>query len=196
MRPVSTFSSSAPWPTRTRSDRASSSSGRHSGASRSSGRLRTGLTPRRKTRNIGGEFAPKERPMERTLAIIKPDATKKRIIGKIIDAHRGGGLHDRQHAARPPDQGRGQGLLPSSTRRRASSTACASSCPRGRSCSWSSRPRTPSSAGARLMGATDPAQAKPGTLRHTYGFSIERNAIHGSDARDTAEFEIGYFFKK
>lgn len=47
-----------------------------------------------------------------------------------------------------------------------------------------------------VMGATDPAQAKPGTLRHAYGFSIERNAVHGSDARDTAEWEIAYFFKK
>jgi nucleoside-diphosphate kinase len=46
-----------------------------------------------------------------------------------------------------------------------------------------------------VMGATDPAQADPGTLRHSYGFSIERNATHGSDARETAEWEIGYFFK-
>jgi len=46
------------------------------------------------------------------------------------------------------------------------------------------------------MGATDPAQAKPGTLRHSYGFSIERNTVHGSDARETAEWEINYFFKK
>jgi nucleoside-diphosphate kinase len=47
-----------------------------------------------------------------------------------------------------------------------------------------------------VMGATDPAQAKPGTLRRAYGFSIERNAVHGSDARDTAEWEVNYFFKK
>ena len=47
-----------------------------------------------------------------------------------------------------------------------------------------------------VMGATDPALAKPGTLRHAHGFSIERNAVHGSDARETAEWEIGYFFKK
>ena len=47
-----------------------------------------------------------------------------------------------------------------------------------------------------VMGATDPAKANPGTIRHSCGFSIERNAVHGSDARDTAEWEIGYFFKK
>jgi nucleoside-diphosphate kinase len=46
------------------------------------------------------------------------------------------------------------------------------------------------------MGATDPAKAAPGTIRHQFGFSIERNAVHGSDARDTSETEIAFFFKK
>lgn len=45
-----------------------------------------------------------------------------------------------------------------------------------------------------LMGATDPAKAAPGTLRKLYAQNIERNAIHGSDAPETAAFEISYFF--
>jgi nucleoside-diphosphate kinase len=45
-----------------------------------------------------------------------------------------------------------------------------------------------------LMGATDPAKADPGTLRKEFAQSIERNATHGSDAPDTAAYEIGYFF--
>jgi nucleoside-diphosphate kinase len=45
-----------------------------------------------------------------------------------------------------------------------------------------------------IMGATDPAQAAPGTIRKDVAASIERNAIHGSDAPETAAFEIGYFF--
>src|SRR5579864_6131635 len=45
-----------------------------------------------------------------------------------------------------------------------------------------------------LMGATDPAKAHAGTLRKEFGESIERNATHGSDAPETAAFEIGYFF--
>jgi nucleoside-diphosphate kinase len=45
-----------------------------------------------------------------------------------------------------------------------------------------------------IMGATDPAQAAPGTIRRDLAASIERNAIHGSDAPATAAFEIGYFF--
>ena len=44
------------------------------------------------------------------------------------------------------------------------------------------------------MGATDPAKAAPGTIRKDFASSIEANCIHGSDAADTARFEIGYFF--
>ncbi len=46
----------------------------------------------------------------------------------------------------------------------------------------------------KLMGATNPANAEEGTIRKKYAESIEANAIHGSDAEDTAAFEIGYFF--
>jgi nucleoside-diphosphate kinase len=45
-----------------------------------------------------------------------------------------------------------------------------------------------------LMGATDPAKADAGTLRQEFGASIENNATHGSDAPETAAFELGYFF--
>jgi nucleoside-diphosphate kinase len=45
-----------------------------------------------------------------------------------------------------------------------------------------------------LMGATNPEKAEPGTIRKDFGASIERNATHGSDAADTAAFELGYFF--
>ncbi len=46
-----------------------------------------------------------------------------------------------------------------------------------------------------LMGATDPAKADAGTLRKEFGASIENNATHGSDAPETAAFELGYFFR-
>ena len=46
----------------------------------------------------------------------------------------------------------------------------------------------------KLMGATNPANAEEGTIRKKFAGSIEENAIHGSDAEDTAQFEIGYFF--
>ncbi len=45
-----------------------------------------------------------------------------------------------------------------------------------------------------VMGATDPAKAEEGTIRKTYGTSLQRNAVHGSDAEDTAGTETRYFF--
>ena len=46
----------------------------------------------------------------------------------------------------------------------------------------------------KLMGATNPAQAEEGTIRKKWATNIEHNAIHGSDAEDTARFELSYFF--
>lgn len=46
----------------------------------------------------------------------------------------------------------------------------------------------------KLMGATNPANAEEGTIRKKFAGSIEENAVHGSDAEETASFEIGYFF--
>jgi len=46
-----------------------------------------------------------------------------------------------------------------------------------------------------VMGATDPAKAEEGTLRSLHGESVERNSTHGSDAPETARFEITYFFR-
>ena len=48
----------------------------------------------------------------------------------------------------------------------------------------------------KVMGATDPGKADPGTIRKQFGTNIERNAIHGSDGPETAAFEIGYFFSQ
>ena len=45
-----------------------------------------------------------------------------------------------------------------------------------------------------VMGSTNPANAMPGTIRKLYATNIERNAVHGSDAPETAAYEIGYFF--
>ena len=47
-----------------------------------------------------------------------------------------------------------------------------------------------------LMGATDPKNAKEGTIRKLYGVSIDKNSVHGSDSADNAKVEIGFFFNK
>ena len=46
-----------------------------------------------------------------------------------------------------------------------------------------------------LMGATNPEKAAPGTIRKDFAENIERNTVHGSDAPETAQFEVGYFFE-
>tara|TARA_E500000331_G_C16940721_1_gene576109 strand:- start:199 stop:609 length:411 start_codon:yes stop_codon:yes gene_type:complete len=47
----------------------------------------------------------------------------------------------------------------------------------------------------RIMGATDPKNAEPGTIRKLYGISIDKNSVHGSDSIDNAKKEISFFFK-
>ena len=47
-----------------------------------------------------------------------------------------------------------------------------------------------------LMGATDPKNAKEGTIRHLYGISIDKNSVHGSDSTENAKIEIDFFFNK
>mgnify|MGYP001473650411 len=47
----------------------------------------------------------------------------------------------------------------------------------------------------RIMGATDPKNAEPNTIRKLYGISIDKNSVHGSDSEETAKKEISFFFK-
>jgi len=133
--------------------------------------------------------------MERTLAIIKPDATKKRIIGKIIERieEEGFTIARMRLAHLTKDEAKGFYIVHKEKGFYDSLCEFMSSGPvvlmvleaENAIKRWRD-----------VMGATDPAKAAPGTIRHMYGFSIERNATHGSDARETADFEIDYFFKK
>jgi nucleoside-diphosphate kinase len=130
---------------------------------------------------------------EKTLAIIKPDAVKKKIVGKIIQRIEDEGFRicRLRMAHLTLEEAKGFYIVHKEKKFYAGLTEFMSSGPvvlmvlEGDDAinHW-----------REVMGATDPALAKPGTLRHTYGFSIERNATHGSDARETAEWEIKYFF--
>jgi len=132
--------------------------------------------------------------MEKTLAIIKPDAVKKRIIGKIVQRieEEGFTIVKMRMARLTKDEAKGFYIVHKEKGFYDSLCEFMSSGPvvlmvleaEGAIKRW-----------REVMGATDPAQAKPGTIRHAHGFSIERNATHGSDARETAEWEIAYFFK-
>jgi len=132
--------------------------------------------------------------MERTFAIIKPDAVKKGCAGRILARIEEAGFRvtamrmihmskrDAEgfyavHKARPFFGGLTDFM---------SSGPCIVMCLEAPDAIMKWRA---------LMGATDPAKADVGTLRKEFGASIDNNATHGSDAPDTAAFELGYFFR-
>ncbi|MCP9471224.1 MAG: nucleoside-diphosphate kinase [Nitrospira sp.] len=130
---------------------------------------------------------------ERTLAIVKPDAVRKNVIGDIINRYEKAGLTPVAmkmiHMSKPV----AEGFYAVHKARPFFDSLCTfmSSGPavvlvlQGDNAIKKNR---------ELMGATDPAKAEPGTIRHTHGTNIEFNAVHGSDSPETANFEIGYFF--
>ena len=133
--------------------------------------------------------------MERTLAIVKPDAVKKRIVGKIIARieEEGFTIVRMKLVHLTKDEAKGFYIVHKDKGFYDSLCEFMSS---GPVVIMVLEPENAIKLWRDVMGATDPALALPGTLRRAYGFSIERNAVHGSDARETAEWEIAYFFKK
>lgn len=131
--------------------------------------------------------------MERTLAIIKPDAVERKLAGAIIQRIEQEGFQIRAMKLVRLTREQAEGFYAVHRERPffGSLTAFMSSGPvvvmaleaPDAIRKW----RT-------VMGATDPAKADPDTIRRLHGSSIERNATHGSDAPETAAFEVGYFF--
>ena len=130
---------------------------------------------------------------ERTLAIIKPDAVASRYVGRIIQRIEAAGFEIRAlrrvHLSEKDAEGfyavhRERPFFASLTNFMSSGPAVVLVLEAPDAIKkWRA-----------LMGATDPAKAEAGTLRKEFAESIERNATHGSDAPDTAAYEIGYFF--
>ncbi len=131
--------------------------------------------------------------MERTLTIIKPDAVAAGHIGDIIRMFESNKLTikaarlvnlSRQEAEGFYAVHRGKGFFESLTSFMSSGPALAMVL-EGEDAIVRLR---------KLMGATNPANAEEGTIRKLYAQDIEHNAVHGSDAPETAAFEISYFF--
>ena len=132
--------------------------------------------------------------MQRTLAIIKPDAVERRLTGAIL-----------QRIEEAEFRVRAMRLVQMSKRDAEGFYAVHRERPFFDSLTdfMSSGPAVVLALEApdaiarwrRLMGATDPGEAERETLRREYGSSIERNATHGSDAPETAASELGYFFR-
>jgi nucleoside-diphosphate kinase len=131
---------------------------------------------------------------EKTLAIIKPDAVKKKVVGKIIERIEDEGFEIRSlklvHLTKEKAKGfyavhKDKKFYDSLTDFMSSGEIVVMQLERDNAIAhW-----------REVMGVTDPALAKPGTIRRSFGFSVERNAVHGSDGPATAEWEINYFFK-
>ena len=131
--------------------------------------------------------------MERTLAIIKPDAVAAKHTGQIIQRIEETGFQIRAMRMLHLSQQEAEGFYAVHRERPffASLTRFMSS---GPVVVMALEAADAIKKWRMLMGATDPAGADAGTLRKAFGTSLETNATHGSDAADTAAFELGYFF--
>ncbi|GAB6036369.1 nucleoside-diphosphate kinase [Fundidesulfovibrio butyratiphilus] len=133
--------------------------------------------------------------MQRTLCLVKPDAVNRNLVGRILSMIEAGGLRIialkrvrltlaqargfyQVHAERP--------FFDELTRYMCSGPLVAAVL-EGENAIADYRA---------LMGATDPAEAAEGTIRKRFALNKEQNAAHGSDAPETAAFEIGYFFNR
>lgn len=131
--------------------------------------------------------------MDRTFAIIKPDAVRARMTGAIIQRIEAEGFQIRAMRMVNLSKREAEGFYAVHRERPFFSSLTAF---------MSSGPAVVLALDApdairkwrTLMGATDPAKADAGTLRKEFGRSIEHNATHGSDAPETATFELSYFF--
>jgi nucleoside-diphosphate kinase len=130
---------------------------------------------------------------EKTLSIIKPDAVAKGVIGQIIDCFENNGLKIAAMKMIHMSKREAEGFYAVHCERPffGSLTDFMSSGPavvRGLS------GENAISKNRELMGATNPDEAAEGTLRKRFATNIEQNAVHGSDAPETARTEISYFF--
>jgi len=131
--------------------------------------------------------------MERTLAIIKPDAVGRGLAGEILSRIHKAGFQvvaiKSMHLTRKEAEGfyavhRERGFFAELTEFMSSGKVVVIALEaEGAILKWRD-----------TMGATDPAKAAPGTIRRDLGTSIGNNCTHGSDAPETAAFELGYFF--
>ncbi len=131
--------------------------------------------------------------MQTTFAIIKPDAVKAGHTGKIIQRIEEAGFRIRAMQLRHLSKRDAEGFYAVHRERPffASLTTFMSS---GPAVVLALEAPDAIKKWRTLMGATDPGKADAGTLRKEFGTSIEYNATHGSDAPETAAFELGYFF--
>ncbi len=132
-------------------------------------------------------------PIERTFAIIKPDAFGRGLAGEILSRIHKAGFTIRAIKSLRLTREEAEGFYAVHRERGffGELTAFMSS---GKIVAMVLEAEGGIARWRETMGATDPAKAAPGTLRRDFGTSIQNNCTHGSDAPETAAFELGYFF--
>ncbi len=133
-------------------------------------------------------------PIERTLSIIKPDAVSKNLIGEIIARFEKAGL--RVAAAKMLHLTRTQAeQFYAVHKERPFFPALVNFMSAGPVLVQVLEGENAVALNRKVMGATNPKEAAAGTIRADFADSIDHNAVHGSDAADTAKQEIAFFFK-
>lgn len=131
--------------------------------------------------------------LERTFSIIKPDATKRNLTGKIINKLEEGGLRvvasKRIHMSREQAEG-----FYAVHKERPFFGELVDFMISGPVVVQVLEGENAIAKNREIMGATNPAEAAPGTIRKEYAESIGENSVHGSDGPDTAKDEIAFFF--
>jgi nucleoside-diphosphate kinase len=130
---------------------------------------------------------------QRTLAIIKPDAVAKGVVGQILARVEGAGLRILAAKLVRLSREEAAGFYIVHKERPFYASLCAFMT-QGPSMPMVLEGDDAIQRWRDLMGATDPAKAAPGTIRREFAASIEANAVHGSDSPESAAFEIPYFF--
>ncbi len=133
--------------------------------------------------------------MEQTLSIIKPDAVKKGVIGKIIDRFESNGL--RIAAMKKLQLSKKEaGDFYAVHKERPFFGELVEFMTSGPIVAMVLEGENAVAKNRELMGATDPKEATPGTIRADFAESIDANAVHGSDSIENARTEISFFFAK
>ena len=131
--------------------------------------------------------------LERTLSIIKPDAVAKNVIGEIYSRFEKAGLKIIAARYRQLTRQQAEGFY-AVHKDRPFFGALVDFMISGPVMIQALEGENAIARHRELMGATDPKKAEPGTIRADFAESIDANAVHGSDAPETAKVEIAYFF--
>ena len=131
--------------------------------------------------------------LERTLSIIKPDAVTKNVIGQIYTRFEKAGLQVVAAKMKQLSRAEAEGFY-AVHRERPFFKPLVEFMVSGPVMVQVLEGEGAIAKNRELMGATNPKDAAPGTIRADFAQSIDANAVHGSDGPDTARFEIGYFF--